>query len=198
MGPGAVGPEADHLEPHGRIDAGQPGARARQQGLVVVRLATDGREVWRAADPLFGGGVDDVTALVDGSVVVTGTQWRDYGNVPTLGDQDVFVARYAADGNPMWARTYGGADYDGAAAVAEIDGKLVISGVTDSPRFEGPVADGGGFLLTLDGAGNRRAVSIFDVYPHDMAVEGRRIYVAGDVHPVDPESPEDAVVMRVR
>lgn len=179
----------------GEID---PRADPPVPGLFVVRFDRDGRETWRATDPLFAGSVHDVAVLANGDIAIAATQWGDYGAQRSLGDQDVFVARYSGGGTRLWAKLYGGAGYDGAAAVGETDGRLVVAGTTDSPRFEGPVADGTAFVLTLDASGVRQAVSTFDGSPHDMAVDGRRIYLAGDVRPPPPDSQEDAVVMRVR
>ena len=68
------------------------------------------------------------------------------GSLTSAGRTDIFVARYGADGTPLGAQRFGGADFDAGNGVAvDGSGRPVVTG---SYRLGG---DFGGTLLT--GAG---------------------------------------------
>jgi hypothetical protein len=115
--------------------------------------------------------VEDAT-IVSGDVVVVGDFSEEIifakgaanqttYTTPKLLDTDVFFARYRADGSLVWAKRFGGADFDDVAAVAATnDGGFVLVG-----RMEGQVTFGAGETheTMLDaGAGRDLYVARFD------------------------------------
>ncbi|MDB6108712.1 MAG: hypothetical protein JWR69_462 [Pedosphaera sp.] len=54
-----------------------------------------------------------------GGIVLTNNGWR--ANFPSLGSNDVFIAKYDPAGNPLWAQSAGGTNSDEATALA-VDG----------------------------------------------------------------------------
>jgi hypothetical protein len=90
---------------------------------VAVLAGDDGSHVWsRAAGNGDNNGGCAVGFAGDGSLLVTG-YFRgsvDFGGGPiaAVDETDAFVATYAADGAPLWARGYGGELYDGGCGVA--------------------------------------------------------------------------------
>jgi hypothetical protein len=68
----------------------------------VMRLAADGRQVWRTLLPGEAYGyVAGLARLEDGGVVLVGA-------LQVAGRMDVWVLRVSADGQLLWSRTYGG------------------------------------------------------------------------------------------
>lgn len=61
------------------------------------------------------------------------------GTLPALtsaGQSDLFVAKFAADGTPLWVRSAGGTNFDGAYDVAIDDtGRISITGYFESPAI---------------------------------------------------------------
>ena len=77
----------------------------------------------------------------DGSIVVCGDFYGTLtiGALPALtsaGQSDLFVAKFAADGTPLWVRSAGGTDFDDALDVA-VDGagRITITGYFQSPSI---------------------------------------------------------------
>ena len=98
----------------------------------------------------FGGAEDDgvvaLTALPDGGLAAAG--WTASKGA---GSADAWVLRLDAAGNLVWDRTFGGADWDGATALAALpDGGLAVAGRTDSKG----AGDRDAWVLRLDAAGS--------------------------------------------
>jgi hypothetical protein len=70
----------------------------------------------------------EVRQTSDGGYVLVG-----YTSTNTAGYFDVYFIRTDSDGDTLWTRTYGGADYDYGYSVAEMpDGGFIIAGRTSS------------------------------------------------------------------
>lgn len=105
---------------------------------VLVRYAPDGSLQSARADPLgTGGGHAHLAA--DGGLYVTGSGAFAAGGATVPSDTDVFVARYAPEGMPLWARGASGAAGTGAGTVLATsgDGSVVVGGT-----FEGTITFG--------------------------------------------------------
>jgi len=121
--------------------------------VFVARYNAGGTQVWARQD---GGSDFDmgyaVAALADGSAIVTGQfQSADamFGGIPLTPagagpaySRDIFVAKYDADGNVIWARRGGGIDSDEGFGVATAsDGSVLVTGYFEgTATFE--VGDG--------------------------------------------------------
>ena len=132
---------------------------AGERDAFVVRYGVDGSLQWVHA---IGGTANDtgagIAALADGSCIVVGS----FRNQLTLaaaggstslvasGSDDVFLARYSASGELLWARRDGGSEWDGVRAIAAgDDGGFATTGAfTGSAEFGGP-----GVVRTLTAVG---------------------------------------------
>jgi len=124
--------------------AGEPNATTLtsvgQHDVFLARYAPDGSLAWARS----AGGMDydqgwGVAMLADGSCVMTGffaSSGAVFGagepnetTLTSLGQNDVFLARYASDGSLAWARSAGGVGSDVSAGVAVLaDGSCVVTG----------------------------------------------------------------------
>ena len=107
-------------------------------GLVVLSLASDGKEKWRfTAGGTGAASCSDLAVLPDGKIVIVGelTGETKFGE-PTsrsLGDRDAFVAVLDASGKPRWVATAGSAQSDSAHAVAVSGGAIYVTGWYEGP-----------------------------------------------------------------
>jgi hypothetical protein len=87
---------------------------------------------------------NDVIADADGNVIVVGGFGGtvDFGKdaFTSAGADDIFVAKLAPNGDPIWARRFGGASSEAAASVAvDAKGEIFVAG-----NFQGTVDFGSG------------------------------------------------------
>ena len=151
---------------------------AGQRDVFVARYNAGGSLAW--AKRAGGTGHDygkSVSALVDGSLVVTGyfDDTATFGDgepgetvlsVAPLGSQptpypryDLFVARYHADGSLAWAKRAGGTGYDyGKSVSALADGSALITGYFDGTATFG---DGEPGETVLSAAGQLKRNDVF-------------------------------------
>ncbi|NBS32403.1 MAG: hypothetical protein EBS83_06255 [Planctomycetia bacterium] len=141
-----------------------------ERGFVAKRDSL-GRPVWTVG--FAGSGESTATSVavsVDGAAIVGGEyEWSvDLGGalLTSAGQEDGFIARYAADGTVDWARSVGGLGEDSVAGVATgLDGSIVVVGEVESitPPPSMPTSWYGhddwdddseqGFVMKLDAAG---------------------------------------------
>ena len=158
--------------------------------VVLAKYDLNGDHVWSKR---FGNAFNEVAGgvAVDpaGNVTMAGSfenkgsiSFGDKDDHVSLGEADVYVARFANDGKLLWAKTYGGERIDVAYDVAvDKNGNTLVTG-----WFEGTVDFGKGgtlssknlnkdvFVLKLDTAGNTTWVTTFGDKDHD---QGRAITV---------------------
>src|SRR6059058_1299237 len=102
--------------------------------MFVAKYSPAGGYLWsRLAGGLFDDAGSGIAVDGTGKVVVTGTFQAAVnfgtGSLITAGRTDIFVARYAADGTPLGAQRFGGADFDAGTAVAvDGGGRPVVTG----------------------------------------------------------------------
>ncbi|MEZ5966423.1 MAG: DUF2795 domain-containing protein [Planctomycetota bacterium] len=116
-------------------------SRSIAPDLFLARYATDGSLDWVISAGAGAGLTSKIVGLPDGAIVVLG----DVFGSATLGpgqqgetrltaaggefDQDVFVARFGADGSLAWARRAGGESTDSGQGIAAFpDGSSVVTG----------------------------------------------------------------------
>lgn len=107
-------------------------------GAFVAKFTTDGKLVWRASFERPNAIFPLAVAIDDsGDSVVVGNFAGTIDNhgvtLTADGHFDAFAVKYNGNGDPLWSQSFGGTDFDSAAAV-EFDGQgdLVVSG-----SFEG-------------------------------------------------------------
>jgi hypothetical protein len=150
-----------------------PGDDGFGMGFVAKYRGADGAHLWSRR---FGGGVsaEAASCAVDpsGAVVVAGTFGgnTDFGGgeVVAKGETDAFVAKYAPDGELVWARNFGGWVAYATDVAVDAGGAIVVMGWFDGtmgfaedggpePAGAPLVSRGGGydlFLVKLDADGN--------------------------------------------
>ena len=117
------------------IDLGGGWARSfAHKDVFVAKYSPAGAYLWSR---LAGGIYDDagrgIAVDASGQVAVTGIFQAAVnfgtGSLISAGRTDIFVARYAADGTPLGAQRFGGADSDaGNAVAADGSGRSVVTG----------------------------------------------------------------------
>ena len=101
----------------------------------IIKIDAEGKLLWEKA---YGGsGIERayaVEATSDGNYIVVGDTRSTDADIPFLGgDADVFAIKIDPSGNALWKKTYGGSDFDSAAAVTvDKDGNYIIAGSTRS------------------------------------------------------------------
>lgn len=114
--------------------------------VYVLLLDPTGQKIWSTT--LGGAGVEQgrqAVQALDGGYVIVGTT-----NSSGSGGYDGYVVKIDALGNPVWERTFGGANWDFLHSIAHSDdGGYVVAGQTHS------AGNGGGdaWALKLDEAG---------------------------------------------
>ena len=161
----------------GPLDFGDgPLAYSGGSDVFVVKLTPAGDTLWSRA---YGGTWDEtgirVAAGPSGEVLVAGiftgplgaSDTFDFGLGPLVsaGDDDVFLAKLDAGGNPVWAKRYGDAldQYVDGLAV-DASGAVVIGG-----NFVGSIDLGGGPLTSVGNVA-------FDVYLGKLDPSGNHLW----------------------
>jgi hypothetical protein len=93
----------------------------------------------------FGGTTSDVGRAVavdaSGNVIITGQceGVADFGGggLPPLGSQDVFLAKYDANGNHQWSKRFGGTYAVGYGVATDASGNVYLTGAFQSSIFFG-------------------------------------------------------------
>ena len=125
----------------------------------VTKLDSKGSLVWEKS---LGGSEDDVGQFVietaDGGYVVVGYTSSTDGDVTgNHGNSDIWVIKLDQEGNLIWQKCFGGADYDiGQSVLQTGDGGFIVAGMTRSNN--GDVSGNNGdwdiWVLKLDESGN--------------------------------------------
>jgi TolB-like protein len=122
--------------------------------IFLMKTDANGNIIWAKT---YGGTDDDYAYSVrqtsDGGYIVAGYT-RSFG----AGVFDIFLVKTYANGNIIWAKTYGGTKVDGASFVQQTsDGGYIVVGGTYS---FGSVGDENIFLIKTDANGNIGSCSI--------------------------------------
>jgi uncharacterized delta-60 repeat protein len=134
----------------GYIVAGRTGSWA--YNIFLVKTDANGNIQWAK---IYGGTFNDVAYSVhqtsDGGYIVAGTTWS-FG----AGAVDIFLIKTDANGNIIWAKTYGEIDWDKAYSVHQTsDGGYIVAGLIET--FD---ASYNIFLIKTDANGNIGSCSI--------------------------------------
>jgi hypothetical protein len=95
----------------------------------LLKINALGDTIWTR---MYGGNNTDrgfsVRETIDGGIIIAGISWS-YGN----GYQDIYLVRTNGQGDVLWTRTYGGAEYEGAYSISQThDDGYVVVGYTES------------------------------------------------------------------
>jgi uncharacterized delta-60 repeat protein len=120
---------------------------AGSDDIFLIKTDANGNIIWAKT---YGGTDFDYAYSVqqtsDGGYIVAGTTWS-FG----AGIYDIFLIKTDANGNIIWAKTYGGTGYDEAYSVQQTsDGGYIVAGYTKS--FGAGWGDF--FLIKTDANGN--------------------------------------------
>jgi hypothetical protein len=136
----------------GSIDfGGGPLTSAGNYDIFVAKFSPSGTHLW---SDRFGGAYDDhgLSAAVDSidNIIVMGSSQSpstDFGggSLPSIGTQDIFVAKYSSTGTHLWSHRFGGSgavDIGNSVALDSADNAIITG------SFMGTVDLGGGPLTS--------------------------------------------------
>lgn len=96
--------------------------------VYLIKTDLSGNLLWTRT---FGGTGDDAAVGIcrsnDGGFIIAGGT-NSFGN----GETDVYVIKTDKDGELIWDRTYGGANYDYAFSICAVNGGYVLAGYSSS------------------------------------------------------------------
>jgi hypothetical protein len=128
---------------------------------IFSRVTPNGTTVWSKSVPNLA--IRDVALASDGTIIVSGTFKGaitiNSKSFSSRGESDVFVGRFDANGNLLWAKTAGGAFRDSAGQVALApDGAIYVAGtLRDGGSFDSTFVEGRGvddaFIAKLSSSG---------------------------------------------
>ncbi len=129
-----------------------------QRGMFLRKLDASGRALWTARYTSLP--VDHIAAvqlLPDGNLLVAGSVYGAFRGNTSFGEQDVFVARVAADdGRVLASWQYGGAGSEWLTDMKiDAQGRIMLLGETDGSVVPGQANAGAAdiFMLRLDSEG---------------------------------------------
>jgi len=175
---------------------------------LLAKLTPQGDLVWSTA---MGGSDSDyfygVAINTDGTIIAAGyasSTDGDFAIAPGHGD-DALLAKYSADGDLIWAKTFGGNGHDQFHAVAiGPDGTIAAAGFTASTNGDFPVTKGDRSVLvaTFSPDGDLEWAKISGTNGRDefdgLAIESDGTIIAGGVtsstngdFPVKTTDPDD-------
>ena len=164
-----------------------PSVSPEKSDIYVMKLSNTGDHLWSSS---FGGDNSDLVQSVsvdkDGSMILAGrfrSSDLSFGDssLSNGGGDDVFIAKLAADGQPMWGIDFGGTTSDIAESVATgPTGNVWVTGRSDSAsvNYGGDELPGGQdyvmFVAAYDGEGKH---IWSQVYGDDADTVGQSIVV---------------------
>ncbi len=156
-------------------DAVSQGAR----DAYVRKYSPDGATLWTRQ---FGTQGNDeawsVATAADGGVFVVGDTDGSFDGAVDCCDEDLFVARYDADGALLWTRQLGTTNDDGGLSVAvDADGSVFVGGYTTGALGGWAKGNEDAVLVKLDPAGDTLWIAQLGSWSNDF---GFSVAAAGD------------------
>jgi hypothetical protein len=168
------------------------GADATRGWWFALKYDSDGNLLWNreiSATPVPGSEFSgsELTGLavdaLGGGVYIGGYTGGSFDGAPNRGPRDLFVLKFDADGNTVWASQYGttGVLIFSAQLTADPNGGVYVAGSTDDPnqRFSHSNA----LIASYDAGGTRRWVKTLDGGWYDqgsaITVNSSGVYLVG-------------------
>ncbi|MGH7676117.1 MAG: SBBP repeat-containing protein [Gemmatimonadales bacterium] len=148
----------------------------------VIKYDRDGNQLWVRQFGSAGGPIpdDDVSGMVvdpAGNVYIIGSTWGSIGGTPNPRNPDVFLTKYSAAGDALWARLLGTVSA-GGLAVDPAGAVYVAGGVYAQPPDEYDV-----FVAKFDSAGvpvwSRQLGTGGWDYAGDLATDANGVHLVG-------------------
>lgn len=122
------------------------------RGILLAKFSSLGTHLWSRS---YGGWLYDSGSAVavdgGGDIIMTGQfgNAADFGNgtLVTVGNNDIFLAKFTGNGAPLWSRSFGGWQDDAGTGVAvDANGNIAVTGA-----FGTGIDLGGGWLASNSG-----------------------------------------------
>ncbi len=129
----------------------------------ILKLDMTGTKSW---EKVYGGedNFDDAWSIqqtTDGGYIVAG-----YTEIDFPDNNDAYVMKLDSNGDPIWEKTFGGSEHDGAKAVQQTaDGGYIVAGYTESSGAGGMDV----YVLKLDSSGGITWEETFGGAGNDVA-----------------------------
>lgn len=157
----------------------------------VVKYDSNGNAIWGKTE--IGYAYYEHLAIdSNGDVIITGSLVGDFtfdGSIQeTFGEYDILYAKYAANGDPLWIKTMGGAGYEFSGEVTtDTENNIIMTGRFNmSFEFEGNVfnliALGDNFVMKTDAEGTPIWVNLIGSEYDDSEIKGMAIGADGNIY----------------
>jgi len=110
--------------------------------MYIAKYDSTGNVLWaKSTGGNYGVGASSIVTDILGNIIVGGyfsSSSIIFGSttLTNVGNQDMFIAKYDAIGNVLWAKSAGGNNYDGAASVTtDVWGNVIIAGAFQNPSI---------------------------------------------------------------
>ncbi len=141
----------------------------------IIKYDSVGNIIWAKTGDNVSNGGGGITVDDAGNLYVTGNYWNATMQIGpfTLHNSlhkkgEIFLAKYDAAGNELWAKNFGGPNDDAVAGISYADGRIYLTGGFNSPTLTfGSItlnyvkilptdSLGNGCLVCMDTSGNAR------------------------------------------
>ena len=139
----------------------------------VLKLDHAGNIEWKNN---YGGSKSDLAnkgiQTIDGNFLIVGWSTSNDGDISNInGGSDIWLIKLNQDGVLLWSKNYGGADYDVATSIIELeDGSSIIVGWSDK-EYEESIIDHDYFIIKVDQEGNKLWEKKFGGSDGDLAFD---------------------------
>jgi Beta-propeller repeat len=171
----------------------------------LLKWNANGSSVWTRQTTLGTSASDKgkgIAVNANGEVFVVGDEfYQTWNGVTNLGFSDIFINKYSANGNLLWADLVGGfsSDYATGVTIDKSDalGQVYLSGYTYSSALEGQVNHGDidAVLAKYSGAGAQRWVRLWGTGGAEIG-RGVATDMLGNVYLAGDPDPDDAFVTK--
>jgi len=157
---------------------------AGSQDVFVRKYDVEGNEIWTRQFGTPEGDAASKIAVDASGMYVAGSTPGALSGQTSAGNNDAFVRKYDLDGNELWTRQFGGANFDAAVGVAVDASGVYVAGNTEG-ALPGQTSAGPRdvFLRKYNFDGNELWTRQFgtsdDEIARAVAVDASGVYVAG-------------------